>query len=434
MKVAEPLRIVKYAELSQKERELLLKRSEVDAGSVLLTVVKIVSDVRRDGDKALLKYTERFDGVKLDEIRVSEGEIRVALASLSQDVIKALKRVAKAIEKFHKRQMRKEWFIQMAPGVKAGQLVRPIESVGIYVPGGRASYPSTLLMAAIPAKVAGVKRIIVCTPPRKDGKVPPAVLAAAEVAGIKEIYRVGGAQAIAAMAYGTETVPKVEKIVGPGNVYVAAAKQVVAPDVRIDSIAGPSEVMVLADDSANPKFIAADLVAQAEHDPEAAAILVTPSERLAAKVREEARKMVRATPRWKIVIESFTKYSRIIVVRDLEEGIRFANEYAPEHLEIMVENPREVLAKINNAGAVFLGDYSPVAAGDFAVGANHILPTGGEAKRLSGLSVQDFLKFPTVQELSKDGLRRLSKVIKLMAETEDLPAHAKSVEVRLGER
>ncbi|MFN4133046.1 MAG: histidinol dehydrogenase, partial [Candidatus Hadarchaeales archaeon] len=348
-------------------------------------------------------------------------------------LIKALKKVARAIEKFHKKQLRREWLVQVAPGVKAGELVRPLKSVGLYVPGGRASYPSTLLMAAIPAKLAGVKKIIVCTPPRSDGKLLPAVLAAAEITGVKEIYKVGGAQAIAAMAYGTETVPKVEKIVGPGNVYVAAAKQVVAPDVEIDSIAGPSEVMILADDSANPKFIAADLVAQAEHDPEAAAVLVTSSEKLAREVREEARKMVRATPRWQIVLKSFTRYSRIIIVKDIEEGIWFANEYAPEHLELMVEDPREVLGKINNAGAIFLGDYSPVAAGDFAAGPNHILPTGGGARRVSGLSVLDFLKFPTVQEISKDGLRRLAKTIRVMAEAEDLPAHAKSVEVRLDE-
>lgn len=425
----EPLRIVKYWEMTQKERELLLRRA--DASSVLPTVTKIVSDVRKGGDRALLNYTKKFDGVELKELKVTEEEIKLALSTAGPELIKALKKAAGAIEKFHRKQVPKEWGIQMAPGVKAGQIVRPLESVGIYVPGGKARYPSTLLMAAIPAKIAGVKKTIVCTPPGADGKISSAVLAAAEVAGVKEIFKVGGAQAIAAMAYGTETIPKVEKIVGPGNIYVAAAKQIVAPDVEIDFIAGPSEIIVLADGSANPKFIAADLVAQAEHDREAAALLITPSERLAMNVKGEARKLVKTAPRWKTVLESFTKYSRIILVRDLDEGIELVNEYAPEHLELMVEDQEKTLKKIKNAGAIFIGEYSPVAAGDFAVGPNHILPTGGRARGTSGLSVLDFLKLSTTQELTKEGLRSLAGTIKVLAEAEELQAHVRSIEVRL---
>jgi histidinol dehydrogenase len=427
-------KIVKLAECSQLERELLLKRSEVGADSVLLRVTKIISDVRSGGDRALLDYTERFDGVRLDResIKVGEEEFTLARNQLEPKVTGAIEHLARAIERFHKRQLPVEWEIELTPGIKAKQLVRAIESVGIYVPGGLAKYPSTLLMAAVPARVAGVARVIVCTPPTRDGKIAPAILIAAQIAGVAEVFKVGGAQAIAAMAYGTETVPKVDKIVGPGNVYVAAAKQVVAPHVDIDFTAGPSEILIIADDSANPELVAADLIAQSEHDVDAAAILVTTSESLARKVRRVMRGMMKESPRRDIVLRALTTYGRIVVVKDMDDAVDFANAYAPEHLQLMVKRPKRLLGGIRNAGSIFVGNYSPVAAGDLAVGVNHILPTGGAARRKSGLSVFDFLKFPTVQELSKSGLKRVAETVRILAEVEGLPGHALSVKKRTG--
>jgi len=432
----EPLKIVKLASCSQKERELLLKRSDVDVDMALLRVIKIVSDVRREGDRALIEFTEKLDGVKLgaNEIQVSEGEIRLACEQSGERTVKAIERAAEAIKKFHQKQLPRGWMKQLAPGIRAGQVVRPLESVGVYVPGGLARYPSTLLMAAVPAKVAGVGKVIVCTPPGRDGKVSQAVLAAARVVGVDAVFKVGGAQAVAAMAYGTETVPRVDKIVGPGNVYVVAAKQVVAPNVSIDFAAGPTEVLIIADSSADPRFIAADLVSQAEHDIDAAAVLVTTSEELALKVREAAQGMVKENPRWEVILKSLVKYGRIVVVKNLSEAVDFANAYAPEHLELMVKRPKAVLKGIKNAGSIFLGCYSPVAAGDFAVGPNHILPTGGAARWRSGLSVLDFIKIPTVQELSKEGLEHVAEVVKALADVEMLPGHARSVEERLRKR
>jgi histidinol dehydrogenase len=426
------LKIVKLSECSQNEREVLLKRSELDVDSVIPKVVEIISDVRKGGDKALLMYTERFDGAKLsvDELRVSDREFLLAFGKLDAATMKAIKIAAEAIKKFHLKQLPREWMAQLAPGVKAGQLVRPLERVGVYVPGGLARYPSSLLMAAIPAKVAGVGSIIVCTPPGKNGKVDDAVLVAAKVAGVDAVFKVGGAQAIAAMAYGTGTVPKVDKIVGPGNVYVAAAKQVVAPKVGIEFVAGPSEVLIIADESAEPRFIAADLLSQAEHDTNAAALLVTTSEALAFKVQELVKEMVKENPRKQIALKALEKYGRIVVVRDLGEAVEFANAYAPEHLGLMVRQVRGLLKRVKTAGSIFVGPYSPVAAGDLAVGPNHILPTGGAANRRSGLSVLDFVKLPTIQELSKQGLKRVSGVAEKLAEVEGLPGHARSVKER----
>ena len=426
------LKIVKLSECSQKERELLLKRSELDVDSVLPKVIEIVSYVRNDGDKALLMYTERFDGVKLsiDELQVSEKEFRSAFEQLDAATVKAIKGVAEAIKKFYIKQLPRDWMVQLAPGIKAGQLVRPLERVGVYVPGGLARYPSSLLMAVVPARVAGVERIVVCTPPGKDGKVDAAVLVAAKVAGVDTVFKVGGAQAIAAMAYGTETVPKVDKIVGPGNVYVAAAKQVVVAKVDIDFVAGPTEVLIIADESAEPRFIAADLLSQAEHDANAAVVLVTTSEALAYKVQELVEKMVGENLRRQVMTKALEKYGRIVVVRDLDEAIEFANAYAPEHLELMVKQAKRLLKRVKNAGSIFVGAYSPVAAGDLAVGPNHILPTGGAASRRSGLSVLDFVKLPTVQELSKQGLERVAGIVERLAEVEGLPGHARSIKER----
>jgi histidinol dehydrogenase len=430
-----PLKIVKLGACSQKEREALLRRSELDVGSVLPNVARIISDVRKNGDRALLMYTKRFDGVKLSasEIRVSEGEFRAALEQLDPATTDAIRKAAEAIKKFHIKQLPREWITQLAPGVRAGQIVRPLERVGVYVPGGLARYPSSLLMAAVPARVAGVRSVIVCTPPGRDGKVNNAVLVAAKVAGVGAVFKVGGPQAIAAMAYGTEAVPKVDKIVGPGNIYVAAAKQLVASKVDIEFTAGPSEVLIIADESAEPRFIAADLVSQAEHDANAAVVLVTTSEALAVKVQGLAKEMAKENPRKEVVLKALEKYGRIVVARDLAEAVEFANDYAPEHLELMVKGARGLLKRVRNAGSIFVGPYSPVAAGDFAVGPNHILPTGGAASRRSGLSVLDFVRLPTVQELSKQGLKRLAGVVERLAEVEGLPGHARSIKERFKE-
>ena len=429
------LKIVRFWECSQAERGELLKRSELDVSSAMLKVTKIVTDVRKRGDEALLEYTKNLDGVRLDreQLLVSGREIDAAYRRVDVKTVKAIKRAASAIEKFHRRQLPREWSTELQPGIRVGQLVRPLAKVGIYIPGGLASYPSSALMAAIPARIAGTKQIIACTPPRKDGKVNAAVLVAADVAGISAVFKVGGAQAIAAMAYGTATIPKVDKIVGPGNIYVVAAKQVVAPNVDVDFAAGPSEVLIIADASANPAYVATDMLAQAEHDPAAAAVLVTTSSELASRVCESFEEMLEENPRVAIARRSLSKYGRAIVTTNLKQAIEFANDYAPEHLELMVKHPKQALKRVRNAGAIFVGPYSPVAAGDFAVGPNHILPTGGVARRRSGLSVLDFIRLPTVQELTKRGLKQVAAVAERLAEVEGLPGHAQSIKKRLKE-
>ena len=429
------LKIVRFWECSQAERGELLKRSELDVSSAMLKVTKIVTDVRKRGDEALLEYTKNLDGVRLDreQLLVSGREIDAAYRRVDVKTVKAIKRAASAIEKFHRRQLPREWSTELQPSIRVGQLVRPLAKVGIYIPGGLASYPSSALMAAIPARIAGTKQIIACTPPRKDGKVNAAVLVAADVAGISAVFKVGGAQAIAAMAYGTAMIPKVDKIVGPGNIYVVAAKQVVAPNVEVDFAAGPSEVLIIADTSANPAYVAADMLAQAEHDPAAAAMLVTISSELASRVCESLEEMLEENPRVAIARRSLSKYGRAIVTTNLKQAIEFANDYAPEHLELMVKHPKQALKRVRNAGAIFVGPYSPVAAGDFAVGPNHILPTGGVARRRSGLSVLDFIRLPTVQELTKRGLKQVAAVAERLAEVEGLPGHAQSIKKRLKE-
>ncbi len=427
------MKIVRLWQCSQAEREKLLKRSELDVSSAMPKAAKIVADVRERGDEALLEYTRSLDGVRLDrkQLRVSGREIDAAYRQVDGKTVKAIKRAAAAIEKFHRRQLPREWSMKLQPGIRAGQLVRPLARVGIYIPGGLASYPSSALMAAIPARIAGVGQIIACTPPKKDGRVNAVVQVAADVAGIDAVFKVGGAQAIAAMAYGTATIPKVDKIVGPGNVYVVAAKQVVAPNVDVDFAAGPSEVLIIADASANPPYVAADMLAQAEHDPAAAAVLVTTSQELASKVCESIKEMLEGNPRSAIVRRALEKYGRAIVTANLEQALEFANDYAPEHLELMVNRPRQVLRRVKNAGAIFIGPYSPVATGDFAVGPNHILPTGGGAKKRSGLSVLDFVRLPTFQTLTKRGLKRVAATAERLAEAEGLPGHAQSIRERL---
>lgn len=428
-----PLKMFRLYECSPAERENLLKRSELDVSSVLPTVIKIIEDVKKRGNSALLDYTRRFDGIELeeDELVVSEDEIKAAHGKIDPTLKRAIKDAAKSIKKFHLLQIPKGWMVQIKPGVKAGQLVRPLRRVGIYVPGGLARYPSTVLMGTIPAKLAGVEEVIVCTPCDKDGKVDTATLIAADLVGVKTVFKLGGAQAVAAMAYGTATVPRVDKIVGPGNVYVAAAKLAVSLDVGVDFIAGPSEVLVMADESANAEYIASDLLAQAEHDPNSAAVLVTTCEEIGEKVLEAVERKLGKISRKNIILSSLSKYGKIVIARNIEDAIDFVNDYAPEHLEIMVSNPKKVLKEIKNAGAIFLGPYSPVACGDFAVGPNHILPTGGGAKWHSGLSVLDFVRLLSVQELTEKGIKSIYKTVERLAEAEGLPAHAQSIRERL---
>ena len=429
------MKIVRLWKCSQAEREKLLERSELDVSSAMPKAAKIVADVRELGDDALFEYTRSLDGVRLNrkQLRVSGREIDAAYKQVDAETVKAIKRAAAAIKKFHLKQLPREWSTELRPGIRVGQLVRPLARVGIYIPGGLASYPSSALMAAIPARIAGVGQIIACTPPKKGGRVNGVMLVAADVAGIDAVFKVGGAQAVAAMAYGTATIPKVDKIVGPGNVYVVAAKQVVAPNVDVDFAAGPSEVLIIADASANSAYVAADMLAQAEHDPAAAAVLVTTSSELASKVCESLKKMLKENPRVAIARRALNKYGRVIVTANLGQAIEFANDYAPEHLELMVKRPKQVLKRVRNAGAIFIGPYSPVAAGDFAVGPNHILPTGGVARRRSGLSVLDFVRLPTLQALTERGLKSVAATAERLAKAEGLPGHAQSIKKRLKE-
>lgn len=430
-----PLEIVKLWKHPDRYRKRLIKRSEGDVAEALPKVQKIVSEVRERGDIALLEFTEKFDGAKLsrDQIEVSKKEFSEAYDTLEEKDIEVIEKAAEVVERFHEKQLPEDWMEEFEKGVKAGQVVRPLASIGAYVPGGTAQYPSSVLMSVIPAKVAGVERVIVCTPPNSDGKINPATLVAADVAGADEVYKAGGAQAIAAMAYGSKTISNVEKIVGPGNVYVAAAKKVISSDVDIDFMAGPSEVLILADTSADPRYIAVDLVAQAEHDSSSASVLVTASERLAKAVSKEVEPVLESTPRRRTAAKALQKYGYAVVTKSLKKAIEFANEYAPEHLQIIVRDPRKALKNVENAGAIFLGPYSPTTAGDFAVGPSHILPTGGDASRYDGISVHDFIRLPSVQNISKKGLKRLSPVLERLAEIEGLPAHARSVRERFEE-
>ena len=411
--------------------EELIKRSQADINSVLTTVSDILNDVRENKDNAVKAYTAKFDKAKLDDLKVSEEEIKKAYDELDGELIKALESASSNIEKFHKAQIPEEWEMEVIPGITAGQIIRPINSVGCYIPGGRAVYPSTILMTVIPAKIAGVDRIIACSPPGPDGKIQAAILVAADLAGVDEIYKCGGAQAIAAMAYGTESIAKVEKIVGPGNIFVTAAKKLVYGDVDIEFPAGPSEVLILADESAIPEYIAYDFLSQSEHDPNASCFLVTDSERIANESNELIEKFAKEAKRSEIIAESLAQHGHVILCNTMDEAIDFTNEYAPEHLIISTKEDKTVLDRIKNAGSIFLGKYSPVAAGDYGSGTNHVLPTGGGAKMYSGLSTETFIKKPTVQTLTKEGIKELSKTVLPIAEYEGFYAHADSIKVRL---
>ena len=393
-------------------------------------VLEIIGTVREQGDEALFEYTAKFDQLNLDQLRVSEEEMIEARAAVSEDFVRAIKKAYQNIKTFHEEQKEKSWFITREQGIVLGQKVTPLDSVGIYVPGGKASYPSTVLMNAIPAKIAGVKNIAITTPAQKDGKVNPHVLVAAAEVGVKIIYKVGGAQAIAALAYGTETVQKVVKIVGPGNAYVARAKKWVFGDVAIDMIAGPSEICVVADDSAMPSYVAADLLSQAEHDERATAICITTSESFAQALQGEVRKQTAVAERKAIIEQSITDNGRIIVVDSLTEAFELVNQLAPEHLQLMIENPMEKVQYVENAGAIFLGNHSPEALGDYIAGPNHTLPTSGTSTFSSPLGVYDFIKKSSIIHYTKEALQDVSDDIITLANAEGLSAHANSIAIR----
>lgn len=427
------MRIVKLAEQSRANILAdLLKRDPNNYSAYEGTVQEIVDDVRARGDEALFEYTKKFDGAELstDNIRVTQAEIQEALSQVDPNLLAVMKKSMKNIREYHEKQKRYSWFDSKPNGTILGQKVSALSSVGVYVPGGKAAYPSSVLMNIIPAEVAGVEKIVMVTPPGKDGKVNPVTLIAAHLAGATEVYKVGGAQAIAALAFGTKSIPRVNKIVGPGNIFVALAKKAVYGHVSIDSIAGPSEILVLADETANPRYVAADLLSQAEHDELASAILVTTSMELAEKVSAEAEAFVQQLSRKAILEKSLENYGYILVADSMEDAIETANAIASEHLEIVTKNPFEVMTKIQNAGAIFMGEYSSEPLGDYFAGPNHVLPTNGTAKFFSPLSVDDFIKKSSIIYYSKEALEPVHKDIETFAEAEHLTAHANSIRVR----
>ena len=413
----------------------LLKRSPNNYSEYESTVNDILADVRERGDQALFEYTLKFDRFALNEdnIRVTRAEIEEAYGLLDDGLLDIIRRSADNIRAFHKKQLRSSWFDAKEDGTILGMKMTPIGRAGVYVPGGKAAYPSSVLMNVIPAKVAGVGEIIMTTPPGPDGKVNPGTLAAADIAGVDAIYKAGGAQAVGAMAFGTRSVPKVDKLTGPGNIFVALAKKAVYGYVGIDSIAGPSEILVLADGTANPKYVAADLLSQAEHDELASAILITTSQELARQVSEQADAFTRELSRKDIIQKSLDNYGYILLADSMEEAVDAANEIASEHLEILTANPFEVMTKIRNAGAIFLGEYSSEPLGDYFAGPNHILPTNGTAKFFSPLNVDDFMKKTSSISYSREALGKVHRDIETFAESEGLTAHANSIRVRFPE-
>ena len=412
--------------------EDLLKRDPNNYTAYESTVQEIVEDVRKNRDQALFAYTKKFDGADLDSsnIRVTEAEIQEAMSQVDPELLTVMKRAMKNIREYHEKQKQYSWFDSRPDGTLLGQKVTPLSSVGVYVPGGKAAYPSSVLMNIIPAEVAGVPRIVMVTPPDKNGKVNPVTLIAAHLAGATEVYKAGGAQAVAALAFGTESIPRVNKIVGPGNIFVALAKKAVYGHVSIDSIAGPSEILVLADETANPRYVAADLLSQAEHDELASAILVTTSMELAEEVSRQIEVFLQTLSRRDILEKSLENYGYILVADSMEDAISTANEIASEHLEIVTRNPFEVMTKIQNAGAIFMGEYSSEPLGDYFAGPNHVLPTNGTAKFFSPLGVDDYIKKSSIIYYSREALEPIHKDIETFAEAEHLTAHANSIRVR----
>ncbi|SFG58641.1 histidinol dehydrogenase [Planifilum fulgidum] len=419
------IRVVKPEELDTRRRESDLPADQERK------IREILSAVRAEGDSALRRYTEKFDGASLRDLRVTEEEIDAAYEQVSAEWLEALREAARRIRRYHERQRRNSWMDSESDGTILGQLIRPLERVGVYVPGGRAAYPSSVLMNVIPARVAGVEEIAMVTPPLPDGSIHSPTLVAAREAGATEIWKVGGAQGIAALAYGTESIRRVDKIVGPGNIYVAYAKRLVYGTVDIDMIAGPSEIVVIADETADPAYVAADLLSQAEHDPMASAVLITPSSALAERVSRELVKQCEALERREIAGQSLRDHGAICLTKDLAEAVETANRLAPEHLELLVADPWRWIGRVKNAGAVFLGEYSPEPVGDYFAGPNHVLPTNGTARFFSPLSVDDFVKKTSLIAYSREALLRDGPRVIALAEGEGLGAHAESIRVRL---
>ena len=422
------IKVINYKEC--KSLDDILLRSQFSYDDVNEKVKAILEDVKQNGDNALKKYAKMFDNANIETIEVTEKEIEEAYNRVDEKFKETLKLVYNNIEKFHKKQLRNSFITNEEDGIVMGQIINPIEKVGVYIPGGTAVYPSTVLMNVIPAKVAGVSEIILVSPPNKEGKINDNILAAAKIAGVNKVFKTGGAQAIAALSYGTESIPKVYKIVGPGNIYVAMAKRLVYGEVSIDMVAGPSEVLIIADETANPIHIASDMLAQAEHDKLASSILITTSKDIAEKVKEELYKQLEKLNRKDIAMESIENNGRIIITETIDEALYISNEIAPEHLEISIKEPFSVLSKIKNAGSIFLGDYTPEALGDYLSGANHVIPTSGTAKFASPLSVDDFIKKSYITYYTKDALEKVKDNIINFAEHESLEAHANSVKVR----
>lgn len=425
------IRIAKADGVAERKliEQLKQRSGEIDR-TVTAAVTEILQNVRQYGDTSVREYTMKFDGSVPESPEISKEALDASIEQCDSDFIYALYKAADNIRDFHTRQKQQSWLTPKENGVILGQRIRGLHRVGIYVPGGTAAYPSSVLMNAIPAKIAGVEEIVMVTPPRKDGTANPDILAAAKIAGVDRVFLMGGAQAVAALAYGTETVPKVDKIVGPGNIYVATAKKLLYGTVDIDMIAGPSEILIVADETANPKFLAADLMSQAEHDKMASAILLTTSFTVANKTAEELERQMQTLSRKEIISESLDNFGAIIVCNDMDEAVRFANELAPEHLEMAVKNPLEYIGKVDNAGSVFLGHYSPEPLGDYYAGPNHVLPTSGTARFFSPLSVDSFVKKSSFIYYTEDALREAKDDIVKLADTEGLTAHANSIKVR----
>ena len=410
--------------------EVLKKRAQNSDKNVVPVVSEIIDNVRENGDNAVREYTIKFDGKAPEKAEISLDEIDNIITKCDPEFIQTIRKAADNISDFHKRQVQQSWLTTKSNGVMMGQRVRGLKRVGIYVPGGTAAYPSSVLMNAIPAKIAGVEEIIMCTPPQKDGTPNPNIIAAAKIAGVDRIFLMGGAQAVAALAYGTETVPKVDKIVGPGNIFVATAKKLLYGTVDIDMIAGPSEILIIADNSANPKFLAADLMSQAEHDKLASSILLTDSQEIADKTIQELEIQMQKLSRNEIIKSSIDDFGAIIVCSDMSQALEFANELAPEHVEVCCNNPMEYVGKLDNAGSVFLGNYSPEPLGDYFAGPNHVLPTSGTARFFSPLSVDSFIKKSSFIYYTEDALRNDAQDVIRFADTEGLTAHANSIKVR----
>lgn len=425
-------KVVLTKETTKDILDTLLKRSPNNYGKFEAAVSEILSNIKEKGDEALFAYTKEFDKTEINagNIRVTEEEIKEAYEKVEPALVEVIRKALVNIRKYHEKQLQNSWFTSKEDGTMLGQKITALNRVGVYVPGGKAVYPSSVLMNIVPAKVAGVSRIIMTTPPGKDGKVNPSTLVAANEAGADEIYKAGGAQAVGALAYGTESIPKVDKIVGPGNIFVALAKKAVYGYVSIDSVAGPSEILVLADETANPRFVAADLLSQAEHDELASAILITTSRELADKVEEEVNGFLKVLSRKEIIRKSLENFGYILIAENMEEAIEAANAIASEHMEIVTANPFEVMMKVRNAGAIFIGEYSSEPLGDYFAGPNHVLPTNGTAKFFSPLSVDDFVKKSSIVYYSREALKEIHKDIIQFASSEQLTAHANSIAVR----